>query len=100
MWLVLCAGVRGEMLCAPKQKQLARCRAARFDDNAALREFYSEKDQYLDEFPVITNLINLMYMQALIWSGFPYSPALPALGPQPLVSRLGRSRVCAGVRIV
>ena len=41
---------------------------------------YDKGDEYKDEFPVITNLINIMYMQGLVWSGMPYSPVLPFLG--------------------
>ncbi len=40
----------------------------------------SEGDSYKDDFAVIGNLINIMYMQSLVWCGMPYAPILPFIG--------------------
>ena len=36
-------------------------------------------NRYKSEFQIEVNIINIMYHQALIWSGLPYSPCLPFL---------------------
>lgn len=39
-----------------------------------------DKDKIKDEFAVAKELIDVMYVQALIWAGAPFSPMIPFLG--------------------
>jgi len=51
--------------------------AEKWDDRRAMVD---PKDRFKTEFAIPKEIIEMMYRQALIWSGAPFSPVLPILG--------------------
>jgi len=63
-----------------KAKEIERKKTFGKEQAAVSTSVYSEGDSYKDDFAVIGNLINIMYMQSLVWCGMPYAPILPFIG--------------------